>query len=104
MEGYLIIRDLIRNTVLPTILDGLCNGPNCFAAAQQSTVETVLAGKAWASETTFVNSPDKLFWVLGLIVNAILLAASFILLFIALCVWKVFAVVKFYIGFLVVVS
>ncbi len=104
MEGYLIIRDLIRNTVLPTMLDGLCNGANCFAAAQQSTVETMLAGKAWASETTLVHSPDKVFWVMGLTLHTILFVTSCALLFVALCVWKVFHLVKFYVGFLLVVN
>lgn len=85
-----------RNVALPMLFEALCDSPNCVAASRLIAVvnqDSDLRGLTFE----FMNGPDKIYYIFGLLGNSLFIVAFAAVLVMAIFVWKVFALTQFYV-------
>jgi hypothetical protein len=94
--------DTIRLHSFPIMIESLCDTNNCVLASRQATAAFVDRNVEQA-QSVWKNAPEKIYWVLGITINVILISMCSAILILSMFVWKVFEFAKLYILILVFV-
>jgi hypothetical protein len=100
LEFYVGSTNNYRFSRFPTLLDGICPSSNCVVASLRATRFAVVKNYLFGG---FFDSPDKIYWFLGVLTNAVFAVACVILMAFGICVWKIHEFVVFYVVFILLV-